>query len=86
MNFLKNSSSGVFFVACSRHESRRKKLNGETRNGAPSMPMPRFHGSGNLHRSQKRATGTIRRDEWSRSRNAQTGGGQTRGFFSHYLR
>jgi len=30
--------------------------------------------------------GTIRRDEWSRSRNAQTGGGQTRGFFSHYLR
>ena len=29
MNFFAGSSSGVFFVACSRHESRRKKLNWE---------------------------------------------------------
>ena len=29
-SYLIRSSSGVFFVACSRHESRRKKLNGET--------------------------------------------------------
>jgi len=29
MTFFAGSSSGVFFVACSRHESRRKKLNGE---------------------------------------------------------
>ena len=28
MNFFAGSSSGVFFVACSRHKSRRNKLNG----------------------------------------------------------